>query len=61
MEDKKATPTPYRMSFMIKTAADMAQTMTSGKYLFPAPSFEECMIILDIIRDTIAKTSKEDK
>lgn len=60
MEKKKTEATPYRMARMIHTASDMAQMMTSGKYMFPAPNFEECMIILDIVRDTILKTDKEE-
>ena len=61
MEEKKKTEvTPYRMARLIKTASDVAQLLTSGKYVFPAPTFEECLIILDIVRDTIMKTDKEE-
>ena len=50
--------TPYRMTGIVKTASEIADRMVNGKYLF-SPSWEECRIILDLVREAIEKCREE--
>lgn len=62
MEEKKIEGIPpYRMAQIIKTAADVADRITSGKYLFN-PTYQECEIVIELVAETIRKCKdKEDK
>lgn len=55
------TITPYRMAAIVKTASEISGRMVNGKYLY-SPSWEECCVILDLVRAAIHKCKeiKED-
>lgn len=48
------TITPYRMAAIVKTASEISDRMVNGKYLY-SPSWEECCVILDLVRAAIHK------
>lgn len=45
---------PYRVAAITKTAADIAERIVSGKYLFN-PTYRECEIVIDLVSDAIRK------
>lgn len=49
---------PYRMAQIAKTAADVADRITSGKYLFN-PTYQECEIIVELVAEAIRKCKDE--
>ena len=49
---------PYRMAQITKTAADVADRITSGKYLFN-PTYQECEIIVELVAEAIRKCKDE--
>ena len=49
---------PYRMAQITKTAADAADRITSGKYLFN-PTYQECEIIVELVSEAIWKCKDE--
>lgn len=49
---------PYRMAQITRTAADVADRITSGKYLFN-PTYQECEIIVELVAEAIRKCRDE--
>mgnify|MGYP006067870679 CR=1 FL=1 len=58
-EERKIEARPYRTAGLLKMAAEIGRVITSGEYTFPPPTFEECLLALDVVREAIEKT-KED-
>lgn len=49
---------PYRMAQITKTAADVADRIAPGKYLFN-PTYQECEIIVELVAEAIRKCKDE--
>ncbi len=49
---------PYRLSGMIATAAKIVDMMVRS---YPGTSYDDCLIILDIVRDSIATVRNQEK
>lgn len=49
---------PYRMAQITKTAADVADRIASGKYLFN-PTYQKCEIIVELVAEAIRKCKDE--
>lgn len=58
MEERNGIP-PYRMAQIMKTAADIADRLVNGKFLY-SPTYRECEIILDLVGKAVEE-SKEEK
>lgn len=58
MEERNGIP-PYRMAQIMKTAADIADRLVNGKFLY-RPTYRECEIILDLVGKAVEE-SKEEK
>lgn len=59
MEEKKCDGIPpYRMQLIVKTAADIAERLVSGKYLY-SPSYHECEIVIELVAEALKKCKNE--
>lgn len=55
MEDQKMEGIPpYRMSMITRTAADVAERIVSGKYLYN-PTYHECEIVIALVTEAVKK------
>lgn len=59
MDEKKVEGIPpYRMSAITKTAADVAEHIVSGKYLYN-PTYHECEIVVELVAEALKKCKNE--
>ena len=56
-KDENEIP-PYRMTLILKTAAEIADRVVNGKYLYN-PSYRECEICIDLVREALAQSQIE--
>lgn len=49
---------PYRMAQIMKTAADIADRLVNGKFLY-SPTYRECEIILDLVGKAVMESKEE--
>lgn len=56
MEEKKIEGIPpYRMSQIVKAAADITDRMVNGRNLFN-PTYHECEIVIGLVAEAIKKS-----
>jgi len=56
--DEKKDISPYRMNQIMKTAADVTNTLINSRHLFN-PTYRECEIVLELAGRAIERSKNE--